>query len=120
MSAPTEEEVRDRDAKIRAENPGIEAALSTMEVEIEGAVRFARERLDEEAHPRPELVQPPEVTEAIEAELMLTVYNARRLARRRLLRLEPGPIATPRAVMASIFTLARCNNSARAGASSWV
>jgi hypothetical protein len=85
MSAPTE-------------NPAVEAVLSTMEIEIQDAMDFARERLDEDASPRPEFLQSPAVIEAIEAEFVLSLYNARRLARRRLLGLEPGPIATPEAL----------------------
>jgi len=43
------------------------------------------------------IITDPETIERIEADLMLTVYQARRLARRRLLGLEPPPPPNPRA-----------------------
>ena len=47
-----------------------------------------------------EPVTDPEVIEAIEAEFMLSVYEARRLARRRLLGLDPPPPPNPAALAA--------------------
>jgi hypothetical protein len=43
-------------------------------------------------------VTDPKVIEAIEAELMLSVYEARRLARRRLLGMDPPPRPRRRAL----------------------
>jgi hypothetical protein len=40
----------------------------------------------------------PAVIESIEAELMLTIYRARRLARLQLLGREPAPAASPEAL----------------------
>lgn len=40
----------------------------------------------------------PKAMEAIEAELMQAVYDARRLARRRMLGLEPPPVPSKRAM----------------------